>query len=447
MAHELMPSDDYYANKRESLDDLDDSVESAWNQVEAKEREHQIADDYLAGEHDRAGTSDDDKFEVAYDASVIRKDREAARAAAAAGNPPDRPASPVSKKAADNAAYEAHLSREWDKRAGTPAKPAEARPEAAPPQPGGISPEDRAALAKAPPEVRAVIDREVAAHRETYAPVDALAGKWSGALAERGAGTAAAQVQHIDSLLETEHRLLNGSNEEKIAAMQDIARAYGVGAPSGAPAPQMQAHPAQMQAPPAPPQTGDALTDQLQRSHHEQQMEAWRQAIPAGAQDQRLHRAQQHVAAVATETTADGKLARPYFREVQAEMARAIVMAQRSGREPNLAAIYDAAVASRPDIQQHKIENAHATIRNFASENPAVFDPTIRARMNTIAAGHHRTGRPGDMKAILDEALRREPIIAAKYQRQVAQAKARGHKVEATLDQSLEAAYAAGVGL
>ena len=212
-----------------------------------------------------------------------------------------------------------------------------------------------------------------------------------------------------------------------------------------------------MQAPPAPQpsRTGnpehDRLMDQLGRDEHSRELSAWQQAMqqsgPEAAQQQAVHRAGQHVAAIASEAKPDGTPLRPYFGAVAREMAAGIVASQRAGRQPNLAAIYDQAVASRPDIQQHKIANAHVTIRNFASENPAVFDPTIRARMNTIAAGHHRTGRPGDMKAILAEALRREPNIAARYQRQIAEAKAHGRKVEPTIDQQLEAAHSAGVGI
>ena len=461
MAHELTDTDTFYENKRDSNDALDYALEDAWNSEQEKADEDQIADDYLAGERDRAGVTSDQAFEIAYDAGVIRKERAQARAEAAAGNAPDRPATPITKKAALDKAYDAHLGKVWDAMSGTPAKPAETKPEAAQPQQtdGGLSPEDHAALAKMPPEARAVIDREIAANRETYAPVDALAGKWSGYLAERGAATPADQVGVLDNLLQTERALATGTPEQKIAIMRQIAHDYGVGAPSGGPAPQaqMQAQPAQMQPPPSPQpsRTGNAehdrLMDQLGRDEHSRELGAWQQAMaqagPEAQRQQTIHRAQQHVAAIASETKADGSLARPYFGAVQREMAQGIVMAQRSGQQPNLAAIYDQAVASRPDIQEHKIANAHATIRDFASENPAVFDPTIRARMNTIAAGHQRTGRPGDLPAIFAEALRREPNIAAKYQRQIAESKALGHKVRPTIDQQLEAAYAAGVGL
>ena len=460
-AHELMSTEDHYEAKRNSNDALDFALSDAWDVAQEHADEDQIADDFLSGEHDRAGTTSDQKFEIAYDASVMRKDRAQARAEAAAGNSPDRPPAKVTKKAAADEAYTDHLSKVWDVMTGAPAKPAEQTPEATQPQQtdGGLSAEDRAALAQAPAETRAVIDRHLAAHRETYAPVDALAGKWSGSLAERGVATPAAQVQHLDRLLMTEHELFNGTREQQIAVLQRLADAAGLGAPTSGPAPQaqMQAHQGQMQAPPSPQpsRTGNAehdrLIDQLGRDEHSREAAAWQQAMaqagPEAQRQQTIHRAQQHIAAIATETKADGSPLRPYFGAVQREMAAGIVAAHRAGQQPNIAAIYDQAVASRGDIQEHKIANAHVEIRNFASENPVVFDPTIRARMNTIAAGHRRTGRPGDMRAILAEALRREPVIAAKYHRQISEAKAAGRKIAPTIDQQLEAAYAAGVGL
>ena len=231
--------------------------------------------------------------------------------------------------------------------------------------------------------------------------------------------------------------------------MQRIAQHYGVGAP--APQPQPQAAQTPMLAPPVPQpsRTGnpehDRLVDQLGRDEHSQQLDAWRQAMatagPEAQQQQAVHRAQEHVAAIEAETKADGSLARPYFRAVQREMAVGIMLARRSGRQPDLAMIYDQAVASRPDIQEHKLSMAHYGIRDYATQNPVVFDPTIREEMNTIAAGWLRTGRPADMDAILAQALRNKPIIAAKYRGQINQAKAMGRKIEPTIDQQLEAIW------
>ena len=75
MAHELTDTESYYENKRDSNDDLDYALEDAWNSAQENADEQQTADDYLAGEHDRAGTTSDQKFEIAYDGAVIRKER------------------------------------------------------------------------------------------------------------------------------------------------------------------------------------------------------------------------------------------------------------------------------------------------------------------------------------------------------------------------------------
>ena len=294
MPHELVDNAEFYENRRESNDDLDDTLSAAWDGAQELADEKQVSKDFVAGEIDRRGSTEDDVWEAAFDSSVMTKEAAAARHAAAAGNPPDRPPAKLTKKAADEKAYTDHLSREWDKRTGTaPAKPAEARPESAPPpQADGLSPEDRAALDRAPPETRAMIDRHVATHRENYGAVDELGNKWSSTLAQRGAATPADQVRHLDGLLHTEHTLATGSPEEKIRAMQEIARAYGVGQSSGAP--QAQAH---MQPPPAPQpsSTGNAaqdnLVNQLERDRHAQEMAAYSQAIPEGAAAQRVHHA------------------------------------------------------------------------------------------------------------------------------------------------------------
>ena len=98
MPHDLVDNAEFYENRRESLDNLDDVLDSAWDQGQERANEDQIADDFLSGEHDRAGTTTDQKFEIAFDAGVIRKDRAQARAEAAAGGVADRPPAKVTKK-------------------------------------------------------------------------------------------------------------------------------------------------------------------------------------------------------------------------------------------------------------------------------------------------------------------------------------------------------------
>ena len=350
------------------------------------------------------------------------------------------------KKAAADKAYTDHLGKVWDAMSGT-AKPAEQTPEATQPQQtdGGLSAEDRAALAQAPAETRAVIDRHLAAHRETYSGVDALAERWGGALASRGVGTPGDQVQHLDGLLETEHTLATGSPAEKIAVLQRIAQHYGIGAPSSGPAPQ-----AQMQRPQMPQPTGDPLVDQLQQSHAEQQMAAWGEAMatagPQGEQAQKVHHAEQHIMQVASAKNQDGSPAFPYFGDVGKEIYRVIQGQMANGQRPDLVGAYHDAVAMRPDIQRHRAAQQHRNLRVYKEENPIMFDPVFAKRAQSIAAGHLRTGTPTSPDMILAETARREPGIAAKYRRQVETAKAHGRRIEPSLDQTLEAMWQAGVG-
>ena len=447
MPHDLVDRDEFYENRRESISDLNDTLSAAWDSGQELADEKQVSKDFVAGEIDRRGSSEAEIWEASYDSAVMTKEAAQARHAAAAGGIVDRPPAKVTKKAADNAAYEAHLSREWDKRAGVPAKP-EARPaEGAPTQQadGGLSPEDRAALAQAPPATQALIAREMESHRQTYGGIDALADRWGGALASRGVGTPGDQVQHLDGLLETEHTLATGSPAEKIAVMQRIAQHYGVGgpAPQAYPQPQMQ--------PPAQPQpTGDALVDQLQQTHTEQQTAAWREAMatagPQGEQAQKVHHAEQHIMQVASAKNQDGSPAFPYFGDVGKEIYRVIQGQMANGQRPDLVGAYHDAVAMRPDIQRHRAAQQHRNLRVYKEQNPIMFDPVFAKRAKSIAAGHLRTGTPTSPDAILAETARREPNIAARYRKQVETAKAHGRRIEPTLDQTLEAMWQAGVG-
>ena len=315
----------------------------------------------------------------------------------------DRPPAPITKKAAQNKAYGDHLGKVWDAMAGVPTKPAEQRPEATPPQQtDGFSAEDRAALAQAPPATRAMIDRHVATHREHYGAVDELGSKWSTTLAQRGAATPADQVAHLDRLLETEHTLVNGSPAQKIAAMQEIAHAYGVGAPQAQP--QMQPHqaPPQMQPPPAPPSTGNALQDELQRSHHEQQMEAWGQAMqqagPEAAMQQRVSHAQDYIKRVATATKQDGAPAFPYFAYVGPQMHAVIANQMQNGQRPDLVSAYHDAVAMRPDIPAAPDERAATGAAGLPGEKPdhvrsAGSRPYAKRRLG--ASTHRHPDKPG----------------------------------------------------
>ena len=458
-AHELMSTEDHYEAKRNSDDDLDDTLEAAWDSGQALEDEKDISRNFVKGEIDRRGSSEAEIWEGAFDSAVMTKEAAQARHAAAAGNATVRPPAKVTKKAADSAAYQKYLEGEWDKRTPGTARAAEARPaesmsEAAAPQQttaAGLTEADHAALAQAPPETRAVIDRHLAAHRETYGGIDALADRWGGALASRGVGTPGDQVQHLDGLLETEHTLATGSPAEKIAVMQRIAQHYGVGAPSGGPAPQPQPQ-AQMQPPPQPQPTGDPLVDQLQQTHAEQQAAAWHEAMatagPQGEQAQKVHHAEQHIMQVASAKNQDGTPAFPYFGDVGKEIYSVIQGQMANGQRPDLVGAYHAAVNMRPDIQAHRAAQQHRKLRVYKEQNPIMFDPVFAKRAKSIAAGHIRTGTPTSPDAILAETARREPGIAAKYRRQVETAKAHWpSKIEPSIGSNSLRRYVAGSGV
>ena len=450
-AHELMSTEDHYEAKRNSDDDLDDTLEAAWDSGQALEDEKDISRNFVEGEIDRRKSTPDEVMSAQWDAGVMTREAEAARHAAAAGNPPDRPAAPVTKKAADSAAYQKHLEQEWDKRTpGTPAKPVEARPDAAAPQQpadGSLSAEDRAALSTMPAAARAVVEREYAANQQAMGPVNALSDKWGGQLASRGATTARQQVEHVDRVLEAEHTLMNGSNEQKSEVLRQLHQvAFGGGASSGGPAPQPQPQ-AQMQPPPQPQPTGDPLVDQLQQTHAEQQQAAWGQAMqqagPEGAMQQRVHHAQDYIKQVASAKNQDGSPALPYFSHVGKEMYAVIANQMQNGQRPDLVGAYHHAVSLRPDIQEHHAAGLQRELRAFREKNPVTFDPRVRDRMRSVALGHQRTGTPTSPDAILAEALRREPDAAARNAKVVSQAKQRGHAVGPTLDQSLHAMWPA----
>ena len=65
MAHELVDRDSYYDNQREADADLDDTLEAAWDGAQALADEKQVSKDFVAGEIDRRGSSEDEIWEVA----------------------------------------------------------------------------------------------------------------------------------------------------------------------------------------------------------------------------------------------------------------------------------------------------------------------------------------------------------------------------------------------
>ena len=127
----------------------------------------------------------------------------------------------------------------------------------------------------------------------------------------------------------------------------------------------------------------------------------------------------QHIAAIATETKAGRKAASALFRRGRnARSRQGIVMAQRVGADsPTSRRLYDHAVASRPDIQQHKIAEAHTDDPQFRVGKSGSLRPDDTRPHEYDCSrpqAHRQSGRyEGDSGRGV---CRREPIIAAKYQ-------------------------------
>ena len=242
-AHELMDSaESFYENRRESDADLDDTLESAWDQGQALADEIQVSKDFVEGEIDRRGSTPDQVFEAQYDAGVMTEGGGSGSPCGCGWKSSRPPANADHQESGGRyAAYTetspsgngtsevrhpGEASRGSGPGAAAPQQPAEA---------GSLSQADHAALATMPAAARAVVEREYAANQQAMAPVNALSDKWGGQLASRGATTAQQQVEHVDRVLETEHMLLNGTREQKIQVMQQLAHAAGLGAPTGDP--------------------------------------------------------------------------------------------------------------------------------------------------------------------------------------------------------------------
>ena len=118
-------------------------------------------------------------WEGVYDGAILNKEAKAAEYAAKAGNPPDRPATPITKKAADRKGIPRNI---WSANGTSAPAPRRSQPRrgpkplrlSSPPRPAACQQEDHAALAKMPPEARAVVEREYAANQQAMAPVNAL---------------------------------------------------------------------------------------------------------------------------------------------------------------------------------------------------------------------------------------------------------------------------------
>ena len=419
-----LPND--FEAQADNREDLRDTLESAWDEGEAKADQAQVDRDFVASEIDRRDASDRQIAEAAFDFSVSREEARQKQRDVAAGfeteETPD-PASDIRKS----------LTEGYDK-AAEPDKPAETEPaekpqaETEPPAaeaaPGAAwSEQDRAKLDKMTPEDRAWVEAKATEHRAAYAPVNALSERWGGYVAERfGADTPDKQIGVLDSLLQTERTLATGSPQEKAAIIVGLARQYGVGGNGTAAPPAPQAAPAAQPAAEA---------------------EAFKRSMAEAAEGQKLAKAQERIRAFATETGPDGKPLRPYFAHLDAEMTEAARQMSDAGHEIDLDAAYRAAVSANPAAREAALQDARRQFRQFQTENPVAFESRIVERMTSLAKGDDARGIKPDLPSLFKRALALEPEFAARdaeHQRRAAE-----HKVKpaATLRQTLEAAWSA----
>lgn len=201
----------------------------------------------------------------------------------------------------------------------------------------------------------------------------------------------------VSELLKTSYILRSGSQQAKIAAMQGIARQFGidlrtvVGAPASQPAPagsgnaqtvMVNGQPMQI------PQSNDpavnaliqhfqALQQRISEADHAAQEEQQRQQLEI----QRT--VEQDIAAFRDAADEQGNLKHPYFEQVKGHMAALF----RSGATSSMADAYDQACWARPEIRQalQAQERAAAEAARRAEEQQRVGS-ALRKSVSIVGA-------------------------------------------------------------
>ena len=169
---------------------------------------------------------------------------------------------------------------------------------------------------------------------QEIAPIRQLSEQWKPYFDQLGVPAPMA----INQLLSAEYELRTASNGRKLEIMRGLVRDYGIQAPD---------------AEGSEPQTNpelEALRFQVQ------QMQQGQEGYLAQQQNVRVQNAQAQLQAFSTQADDSGKLAHPYFGEVQHEMT---VMAQadmQNGIQPDLQSLYDRAVWANPVTRQKVLE-------------------------------------------------------------------------------------------
>ena len=204
------------------------------------------------------------------------------------------------------------------------------------------------------------------------APLRSVMENWGQHFAQLGipAGTA------INRLLETEMVLRSGTNAQKFEVLTDIIQSYGIMADEdGGAAAQPDPHVA-------------ALMQQVQ------QLQGTQYQQHAAAQQAQLANAQGQLSAFADEKGADGRLAHPYFADVQADMTRLAHADLASGVRPDLNSLYERACWSNPAVRAKLIE----------ADNKAKVAAAKRASGQISGAGAIPMNQsPKDLRGLLEQ--------------------------------------------
>ena len=280
---------------------------------------------------------------------------------------------------------------------------------------------DKAMLAKQPAEVQEYMlrrDKEmqadytrktqaIAEFTKEYDPIRQMFEPHRDAMRQRGL-TPASLVQAWSNV---EQGLMNGQGVGIIKGIVDgyridraqLAQALGLAAPQAGdpPAPEGQN-------PPLPPEFIQRMNN-IERWL--QQEAAQREAIARQTQQEAAQRINSNISQFASATDKDGNLLHPHFAEVENYMAYLTQVMRASGREPDLAELYDQAVRANPSTFAKIIESERA-----AWEAQRAADEKKRqeeARAKAVAAqkaAKSVTGAPpsGQMPRRGEKSLREE---------------------------------------
>ncbi len=213
--------------------------------------------------------------------------------------------------------------------------------------------QDREEFLAAPPKTQQwILRREQERERDYTQRVQALqphaklaetAGKWAGYLQQIGADGPTA----FNALLTAEARLRMGTPAEKQAALQKLAKDYGI--------------PLEQAAQPVEQQYVDPQVQSLQQVVARQnqtlaQLTQQQQMAQRAAQERMQQSIVNQISSFADERDANGNPVHPFFEDVADDMAILVQAERAAGRSPDLKTLYDKAVWSNQALRQRILD-------------------------------------------------------------------------------------------